>query len=111
MQAYWRFRCGWRSLAKWKCTVCNFIYDEDKEEKRFRDLGSRWICPICGAPKSAFIGDSGETEKRVVRTTTVAEKIVEQLSAFGIKYIYGIPGDSNLPFIEALRKQTKIQFI
>lgn len=98
-------------MVKWKCTVCNFIYDEYKEEKKFRDLGSRWICPICGAPKSAFIRDSNEKEKKAGRTSTVAEKIVEQLSAFDIKHIYGIPGDSNLPFIEALRKQNKIQFI
>lgn len=41
----------------------------------------------------------------------VAEKIIEQLSELGVKFIYGIPGWSNLPIIEALRKQQKINFI
>jgi tRNA-Thr(GGU) m(6)t(6)A37 methyltransferase TsaA len=42
-------------MAKWKCTVCNYIYDEEKEGKRFKDLSPSWMCPVCGAPKSAFI--------------------------------------------------------
>ena len=43
--------------------------------------------------------------------TTVAEKIVEQLSELGVRFIYGIPGWSNLPIIDALRKEKKIKFI
>jgi len=42
-------------MAKWKCPVCNYIYDEEKEGKRFKDLSPSWMCPVCGAPKSAFI--------------------------------------------------------
>jgi len=42
---------------------------------------------------------------------TVAEKIIEQLSELGVRFIYGIPGWSNLPIVEALRKEKKIKFI
>ncbi|MFH0897175.1 MAG: rubredoxin [Candidatus Bathyarchaeota archaeon] len=42
-------------MAKWQCTICNYIYDEDKEEKKFEDLPSDWVCPSCGAPKLVFI--------------------------------------------------------
>ncbi|MCP8304718.1 MAG: rubredoxin [archaeon] len=99
-------------MARWKCTVCNYIYDEEKKGKRFRDLASDWVCPICGAPKSAFIRIGKEVPKeKVVTVPNVAEKIVEQLSAIGVKYIYGIPGDSNLPLVEALRRQNSIKFI
>ena len=41
-------------------------------------------------------------------STNVADKIVEQLEAYGVKHIYGIPGDSNLPIIEAIRKSKKL---
>lgn len=96
---------------KFRCTVCNYIYDEDKEGIKFSALHENWVCPVCGAPKSAFeplIGDvAGEKEV----TTTVADKIVEQLEAVGVTYIFGIPGDSNLPLIESIRKSKKIDFI
>ncbi len=99
-------------MVKWKCTVCSYIYDEEKEGIRFRDLSPSWVCPVCGAPKSAFnrIGRRIEEEKAVA-VPTVADKIIEQLSAIGVKYVYGIPGDSNLPFVEALSKQNKIKFV
>ncbi len=99
-------------MAKWKCTVCGYIYDEDKEGKKFSELGPDWLCPICGAPKSAFEILEGEApETRATPVTTVADRIVSQLVALGVTQIYGIPGDSNLPFMEALRKQPAIRFV
>lgn len=87
--------------------MCNYIYEEEKEGIKFKQLPDSWTCPVCGAPKSAFepIG------KEEIVTTTVADKILEQLAAVGVEYIYGIPRDSNLPLIEALRKQNKIKFV
>lgn len=96
-------------LARWKCTVCNWVYDDDREDRKFEDLPDEYICPVCSAPKSAFerIGESKEIKTK----TTVSDKIIEQLAAVGVTHIYGIPGDSNLSLIEALRKQDKIKFI
>jgi pyruvate oxidase len=97
-------------LSRFRCSVCNFIYDEDKEGKKFADLPDSWNCPVCGAPKTAFVpegvskGDEG-IEKNV------AEKIIEQIVAFGVNYVFGIPGDSNLPLVNAIRKNDKIDFI
>jgi len=98
-------------MAKWKCTVCNYIYDEEKEGKRFKDLSPGWVCPVCGAPKSAFVRIGKETPEKAGSIPTVAEKIIEQLSAMGVRYIYGIPGDSNLPLVEALSIQNEIKFV
>lgn len=100
-------------MVKWRCTVCNYIYDEEKEGIRFKDLDPSWVCAVCAAPKSAFVSIGRELpgEGEVVRAPTVAEKIVEQLSAMAVRCIYGIPGDSNLPLVEALRKQDKIKFV
>jgi rubredoxin len=51
---------------KYKCKVCGFIYDPyDKKNyfnktkiMSFENLPDDWKCPICQAPKSAFIGQS-----------------------------------------------------
>ncbi|MEE8403724.1 MAG: thiamine pyrophosphate-binding protein, partial [Candidatus Hydrothermarchaeaceae archaeon] len=96
-------------VARWRCTVCNWVYDDEVEGKAFKDLPDDYLCPVCSAPKSAFerVGASEETGVK----TTVSDKIIEQLTAVGVTHIYGIPGESNLPLMEALRKQDKIKFI
>lgn len=38
-------------MAVYVCTICGYVYDEEKEGKPFSTLTS---CPICGAPPSAF---------------------------------------------------------
>ncbi len=40
-----------------------------------------------------------------------AEQLVEALVAEDVKYVFGIPGDENLHFMEALRKSGKIELI
>ena len=42
-------------MAKYRCTVCNWVYDDAKEKAKFSDLPKEWVCPVCGAPKSAFV--------------------------------------------------------
>ncbi len=98
------------NYSQWRCTVCGYIFDERKESVEFEDLPDDWVCPVCGAPKSAFELVS-KVERKIPSLHTVADKIVEQLVAVGVKYIYGIPGDSNLPLIEAIRKNNSIEFI
>ena len=39
---------------KYQCSICGYIYDDDKEEIKFEDLPDDWKCPLCGAPKSLF---------------------------------------------------------
>ncbi len=39
---------------KYQCDVCQWIYDEEKEVKKFEDLPETYECPICGAPKEQF---------------------------------------------------------
>jgi len=93
---------------RYRCRVCGWVYDEEKQKKSFSSLPESYRCPVCGASKSAF-----EKLEEVKREdfSTVAEKLVAQLAELGVERIYGIPGDSNLPFVEALRKQKKIKFI
>lgn len=41
-------------MAVWKCTVCNYEYDEAVEGTPFEKLPDDWKCPVCNAPKDAF---------------------------------------------------------
>jgi len=41
-------------LKKYKCPTCGYIYDEEKEIVKFKDLPDDWVCPACGSDKSDF---------------------------------------------------------
>jgi len=57
-----RKREVFRTMAKWKCLVCGYIYDEDVGDPEgdippgtlFEDLPNDWVCPACGASKDQF---------------------------------------------------------
>lgn len=38
---------------KWVCSICNYEYDGSQGP--FEALPDDWKCPLCGAPKSAFV--------------------------------------------------------
>ena len=39
---------------KYICSVCGYVYDEDREGVPFDSLSDSWVCPLCGAVKDAF---------------------------------------------------------
>ncbi|MFH1448944.1 MAG: rubredoxin, partial [bacterium] len=49
-------------MAKYKCTVCGYIYDPEKGDPEggikpgtaFEDISGDWVCPVCGAAKDKF---------------------------------------------------------
>ena len=51
-----------KELAKWRCIICGYIYDEDEGDPdngiepgtKFEGLPDDWVCPLCGAPKDQF---------------------------------------------------------
>jgi rubredoxin len=44
-----------KEVIMWRCTVCGYIYDDAKEGTKFEDLPDDWACPVCNAPKDAFV--------------------------------------------------------
>ena len=38
----------------YKCDICGFIYDENKEAVKFEYLPADGVCPICGTGKNSF---------------------------------------------------------
>ena len=97
-------------MSKYRCSVCNYIYDEEKEKTKFNALPSNWVCPVCGATKNAFIMLTQKTLKSTKKTRTVSEVLIEQLSEWGVKYIFGVPGTSTLGVIDAIRKNNKVKY-
>ena len=41
----------------------------------------------------------------------VADFLLEQLNAWGVRHIYGIPGDAILPLVDAINRHPRIRFI
>lgn len=49
-------------MEKYRCTVCGYIYDPETGDPdggidpgtAFADIPDNWVCPVCGADKSAF---------------------------------------------------------
>ena len=65
---------------KYECSMCGYIYDEDVEGVKFSDLPDTWTCPLCGAPKDAFIlvkEDNKEVVKEEKIEEAKEEKIIE----------------------------------
>ena len=40
--------------AVWRCAMCKWLYNDNREGNPFEQLPEDWKCPKCGAPKSAF---------------------------------------------------------
>ena len=41
-------------MAKYICSVCEFVHDEEKTGQKWDDLPDDWVCPVCESPKNYF---------------------------------------------------------
>ncbi|MBP7706891.1 MAG: rubredoxin [Candidatus Aminicenantes bacterium] len=41
-------------MGKYRCRICQYVYDERTEGISFAALPPDWVCPVCGAAKSEF---------------------------------------------------------
>lgn len=64
-------------MSKYKCSVCGYIYDEEKEGKPFSELTE---CPVCKQPVSEF--HKVEDDNPVVRNYRYMKEI-QQMAATG----------------------------
>ncbi|MFG5501696.1 thiamine pyrophosphate-binding protein, partial [Enterococcus faecalis] len=49
--------------------------------------------------------------KKEIKNPNVANAVVKILEDRGIKYVFGIPGEENIPFVDAINRSKKIEFI
>jgi thiamine pyrophosphate-dependent acetolactate synthase large subunit-like protein/rubredoxin len=90
--------------------VCNYVYDEVKEGRKFSDLPKEWVCPVCGAPKTSFVLLTEITEEGK-KGRTVSEVLIDQIAEWGVNYVFGVPGTSTLGVVDAIRKNSKMKYI
>ena len=81
-------------MKKYRCTICGYIYDEEKEKIKFEDLPDDWTCPLCGAPKNLFVevneesnNENKETTIKNSGTQIEEENDLRELSKEEIRYI------------------------
>ena len=51
-----------KNMEKYVCTVCGYVYDPEAGDPdngvaqgtTFEDIPKDWVCPVCGAGKTAF---------------------------------------------------------
>ena len=98
-------------MKRFRCTVCNYIYDEGKGGKKFSGLPDDWTCPVCNALKRAFVLLSEKNEEKTRKGRTVSDVLIEQMAEWGIKFVFGIPGTSSLGLVDAIRKNEKLKYV
>ncbi len=70
-------------MASYRCSVCGYVFDEEKEGKKFDTLD---VCPVCGQPKEVFEKlETGEEVKEdlIEENEEVSDEAVEA----GIKIV------------------------
>ena len=74
---------------KYQCTICGYIYDEEKENVPFSELPDDWKCPLCGALKSDFkpMSNSLSNEKQKINVETVHYDM-EKLSVGALSVVF-----------------------
>jgi len=97
-------------MSKYRCTICNWIYDETKEGKTFEKVSDDFFCPVCNAKQNAFVLLSKESGKVKIAGRTVSDVFIDQISEWGVKYVFGLPGTSSLGLVDACRKNSKITY-
>ncbi|MGD8666201.1 MAG: glutamate synthase-related protein [Desulfobacterales bacterium] len=68
-------------MAKYICSVCEYVHNEEKTGQKWDDLPDDWVCPVCDSPKSYFskmdeaAPEIAPDEEKVVKETDVPAPI------------------------------------
>lgn len=111
---------------KYKCTVCGYEYDEAAEGAEWGALPAGWVCPVCGVGKDLFQPEGGgvpapggpgkpeapaekspEPPDEARRARTSSDVCAETMSNWGVKWVLGMVGHSNLGMADAVRRQVE----
>ena len=58
-------------MSKYKCMICGYVYDEDREDIKFDKLSSEWTCPMCGATINLFSSVSDNSSSDMTPSNAV----------------------------------------
>jgi glutamate synthase domain-containing protein 2/DNA-directed RNA polymerase subunit RPC12/RpoP len=76
-----------KTMTVYKCTICDTLFDEAREDRRWDQLADDWVCSVCASgkslwrpidtdasPEASFPEDCGDE-----RTTAIPEKSFDEL--------------------------------
>ncbi len=112
-------------MSVYTCTVCDTLYDEEKEGSKWEDRPDDWVCPVCDSPKSMFkrtaepaseasaVTEGEKIAKVQIKSpdpiaaeiATVSDLMVDTMIKWGIQYVFGMVGHSNLGLADAIRRR------
>ena len=75
-------------MARYDCSVCGFIYDEEKEGKKWEELSDDWVCPVCGAARCSFICQAGAKPAAAVQPATGEKPMICSVCGYIINEEY-----------------------
>ena len=58
-------------MAIYECTVCGYMFDENKEAKKWSDLAENWYCPVCDSVKKYFKQIKGDNGNEIVKSENI----------------------------------------
>ena len=62
-------------MARYQCSVCGYVYDEDSESTAWAALPDTWTCPVCSTAKSNFELLEADTEPAAPNRATAAHRV------------------------------------
>ena len=69
-------------MGVWKCSVCGYVFDEEKEGMPYSELKE---CPVCKQPASVF-EQCPETEAQTAKSPTAKSPTAESQTANPLEY-------------------------
>lgn len=72
-------------MARYRCSVCGFVFDEEKEGKPFASINE---CPVCHQPADRFVLVKAEEERKEEEHKTLKLEYPEELKREDESYRY-----------------------
>jgi glutamate synthase domain-containing protein 2/rubrerythrin len=84
-------------MARYECSVCGYVYDEDREGVPWDALPGDWVCPGCGSAKDLFTMAAAEVTSDIPQTSS-------PVHAEGVPVAKNTSLEPTLEFIHALAR-------
>lgn len=88
-------------MSIYKCGMCGYEYNEEKEGIKFEDLPDDWKCPICSAPKSLF-KKVEEKEQSAKKERIIKEELKDNSINYPKDYVKEI--SEHEPYMKAIHE-------
>ena len=72
---------------RYTCSICGYVYDEEKEKIPWAELPADWKCPLCGASKSDFVPEGPAVPAAEAVPVPTGESDMRELTAIEVSVL------------------------